>query len=73
MGKKFKQILEGKHRNHTRSQMGESTAYVVIHDICTDKLLTPGEKVQLIDGFCQDKLTIQNVAEHFKNESMNSF
>ena len=27
MGKKFKQILEGKHRNHTLSQMSKSTGY----------------------------------------------
>ena len=72
MGKKFKQILEGKHRHHTRSQMSESTAYVVIHDICTDKLLTPTEKVQLIDGFCQNTLTIEDLSKHFKNESMSS-
>lgn len=68
MGKKFKQILEGKHRHHTQSQMGESTAYVVIHDICTSKILTQTEKVQLIVGFCQDRLTVEDIAEHFKDE-----
>ena len=73
MSKKFKQILEGKHRHHTRNQMGESTAYVVIHDICTDKLLTPSEKVQLIDGFCQNALTIEDLSKHFKNESTSNF
>lgn len=73
MGKKFKQLLESKHRNHTRQQMGESTAYVVIHDICTDKLLTPEQKVNMIDGFCRDTLTVQDVANQFKNESLASF
>ena len=70
MGKKFKQILEGPHRNHIRIQMAESTAYFVIHDICTDKLLTPTEKVQLIDGFCQNTLTVEDISKHLKNEAM---
>jgi hypothetical protein len=73
MGKKFRQILEGPHRNHIRIQMAESTAYLVIHDICTDKLLTPTEKVQLIDGFCQNTLTVEDISKHLKNESMSSF
>lgn len=70
MGKKFSQLLEGKHRNHTRQQMGDSTAYVVIHDICINKLLTADEKVKLIDGFCQNALTVQDVSTHFKNDSL---
>lgn len=70
MGKKLRQLLEGKHRHHRRSEMGESTAYVVIHDICTDKTLSPEQKVKLIDGFCQDRYTIEEVASFFKNEAM---
>ena len=70
MGKKFSQLLEGKHRNHTRQQMGDSTAYVVIHDICVNKLLTPEQKVELIDRFCQDALTVQDISTHFRNDSL---
>lgn len=73
MSKKFKQILEGKHRNRTFSEMGDSTAYVVIHEICTDKLLSPTEKVKVIDRFCHDLITVQDIAEVFRNESIESF
>lgn len=66
MGSKFKKILESKHRNHTKSQMGLSTAYVVVHDICTDKTLTPDDKMLLIDRFCQDIITVQDIAEELK-------
>lgn len=73
MSKKFRQILEGKHRNHHMHEMSASTAYVVIHDICTDKLLTPEQKTDVIDRFCQDLLTVQEIAEVFRNESLEIF
>lgn len=69
MSKKFKQILEGKHRNHTISEMGDSTAYVIIHEIDTNKLLTPAEKVSLIEGFCQNAITVQGIADKLKSET----
>lgn len=69
MGNKFKKLLEGKHRNHTKSQMGLSTAYVVVHDICTDKTLTPDDKMLLIDRFCQDIITVQDIAEELRSET----
>lgn len=68
MSKKFKQILEGKHRNHRMSEMGKSTAYIIIHEVCTDKLLTPDEKTDVIDKFCHDAYTVSDVAECFKSE-----
>lgn len=68
MSKKFKQMLEGKHRNHTKADMGDSSAYVIIHEIDTDKLLSPAEKVDLICRFCQNTVTVQDIANHFKNE-----
>lgn len=68
MGKKFKQILEGKHRNHTLSQMSKSTGYAVIHEICNQKLLATDSKMELIDKFCHDVLTVQDVADGFINE-----
>lgn len=70
MGKKFKQILEGKHRHHSATDMGKSTCYVVIHEICTDKLLTPEEKAEVIIGFCQGAITVQDIADRFKNENL---
>lgn len=69
MSKKFKQILEGKHRNHVRSDLGDSTGYIIVHEICTDKTLSPNEKMRLIDGFCQNALTVAQVAEFFRREN----
>ena len=73
MSRKFKQILEGKYRNKKKSEVGKSTAYVIIHDICTDKLLSPEQKVDVIDRFCHDEITVQDVANVFRNESLESF
>lgn len=70
MGKKFKQVLEGKHRNHYIHQMGLSTGYVVIHEICTNKILTPDEKTTMISRFCQSTLTVQEVADLIKQETL---
>lgn len=72
MGKKFKQILEGKHRHKKKSEIGNSTVYVILHDICTDKILTPDQKVEVIDRFCHDELTVQDVSKYFKNEALDS-
>lgn len=73
MSKKFKQILEGKSRNKKKSEIGKSAVYVIIHDICTDKLLSPEQKVDVIDRFCHDELTVQDIADVFRNESLESF
>ena len=73
MSKKFKQILEGKCRNKKKSEIGKSAVYVIIHDICTDKFLSPEQKVDVIDRFCHDELTVQDIADVFQNESLESF
>ena len=73
MSRKFKQILEGKYRNKTKSEVGKSAAYVIIHEICTDKILSPEQKVDVIDRFCHDELTVQDIANVFRNESLESF
>lgn len=69
MSKKFKQILEGKHRNHTRIDLNDSTGYIVVHEICSNKNLEPDEKMRLIDGFCRNALTVAQVAEFFRREN----
>lgn len=70
MGKKFKQILEGKHRNKKMSELGKSASYVIIHEVCTDKLLSPDQKVEVIDRFCHDMITVQDIANIFRNEAL---
>ena len=73
MSRKFKQILEGKYRNKKKSEVGKSVAYVIIHEICTDKILSPEQKVDVIDRFCHDELTVQDIANVFRNESLEIF
>ena len=73
---KFNKIRQGKHRNHTIDKMGPSTAYVVIHTIDTDKVLTPEEKVELIIAFCQTEITVDQIAEKMNvaySRSVNQF
>ena len=71
MSKKFKQILEGKHKNHTRRDLSDSTGYIIVHEICTDKNLEPDLKMRLIDGFCQNVFTVSQIAEYFVSENLN--
>lgn len=73
MSRKFKQILEGKYRNKKKSEVGKSAAYVIIHEICTDKILSPEQKVDVIDRFCHDEFTVQDIANVFRNESLENF
>lgn len=69
MSKKFQQIAEGKYRNKKMSEMGKSTAYVIIHEICTDKILSPEQKTDLIDRFCHDAITVQDISDSFIDET----
>lgn len=73
MSRKFKQILEGKYRNKKKAEVGKSAVYVIIHEICIDKILSPEQKVDVIDRFCHDELTVQDIANVFRNESLESF
>lgn len=70
MSKKFKQILEGKHRNSRAQDMSPSSGYIVIHEICTDKILSPEEKMRVITGFCQNALTVFEISEYLKSENL---
>lgn len=65
MSKKFKQILTGKHRNHTLCDMSHSNGYIVVHEICTDKTLPPDLKMELISRFCHNAATVYEIGEYF--------
>ncbi len=66
LANKFNKILQGKHRNHTIDKMGPSTAYVIIHTIDVDKILVPEEKVELIAAFCQNEITVDQIANRLQ-------
>lgn len=69
MNRKFKQILEGKYRNKTYSKIPDSTAYLIVHEICLDKLMSASLKMEVIDRFCHDELTVQDLVKYFKQEN----
>lgn len=69
MSKKFKQILEGKFCNKHYTEMPDSTAYIVVHEICSNKLMSPSLKMSVIDRFCHDELTVQDLVKYFKQEN----